>query len=66
MKLTAMTYNIFSGKNLYRDLNLEHAASVIRQVNVMLLKRQIGYRPGGSGQRNGPSDGLLSCLCQNH
>lgn len=33
MKLTAMTYNIFSGKNLYRDLNLEHAASVIRQVN---------------------------------
>ena len=32
MKLTAMTYNIFSGKNLYRDLNLEHAASVIRQV----------------------------------
>ncbi len=33
MKLTAMTYNIFSGKNLYRNLNLEHAASVIRQVN---------------------------------
>ncbi len=33
MKLTAMTYNIFSGKNLYRDLNLEHAASVIRQIN---------------------------------
>lgn len=32
MKLKAMTYNIFSGKNLYRDLNLEHAASVIRQV----------------------------------
>ena len=32
MKLNAMTYNIFSGKNLYRDLNLEHAASVIRKV----------------------------------
>ena len=32
MKLTAMTYNIFSGKNLHRDLNLEHSASVIRQV----------------------------------
>ena len=32
MKLTAMTYNIFSGRNLMRDLNLEHAASVIRQV----------------------------------
>lgn len=32
MKLTAMTYNIFSGRNLHRDLNLEHAASVIRQV----------------------------------
>lgn len=32
MKLTAMTYNIFSGRNLHRDLNLEHAASIIRQV----------------------------------
>lgn len=32
MKLTAMTYNIFSGRNLVRDLNLEHAASVIRKV----------------------------------
>lgn len=32
MKLKAMTYNIFSGRNLHRDLNLEHAASVIRQV----------------------------------
>ena len=32
MKLTAMTYNIFSGRNLVRDLNLEHAASVIRQI----------------------------------
>lgn len=32
MKLTAMTYNIFSGRNLMRDLNLEHAASVIRRV----------------------------------
>ena len=32
MKLTAMTYNIFSGRNLARDLNLKHAASVIRKV----------------------------------
>ena len=32
MKLTAMTYNIFSGRNLQRDLNLEHAATVIRKV----------------------------------
>ena len=32
MKLTAMTYNIFSGRNLARELNLEHAARVIRSV----------------------------------
>lgn len=32
MKLTVMTYNILSGHNLARDLNLEHAASVIREV----------------------------------
>ncbi len=32
MKLKAMTYNILSGHNLARDLNLEHAASVIRMV----------------------------------
>lgn len=32
MKLTAMTYNIFSGHNLAHDLNLEYAASVIRMV----------------------------------
>ena len=32
MMLTAMTYNIFSGRNLKRDLNLEHAALVIRSV----------------------------------
>ncbi len=32
MKLTAMTYNIFSGRNLRRDLNLAHAASVIRRM----------------------------------
>lgn len=32
MKIKAMTYNIFSGRNLARDLNLEHAASVIRRV----------------------------------
>ena len=32
MKLKAMTYNIFSGRNLARDLNLDHAASVIRSV----------------------------------
>ena len=31
MKLKVMTYNIFSGKNLARDLNLEYAASVIRE-----------------------------------
>ena len=32
MKLTVMTYNILSGRNLARDLNLEYAASVIREV----------------------------------
>lgn len=32
MKLRAMTYNIFSGRNLARDLDLHHAASVIRSV----------------------------------
>lgn len=32
MNLTAMTYNIQSGRNLARDLNIEHAASVIRDV----------------------------------
>jgi len=32
MKLTAMTYNIFSGRNLARELDLYHAAAVIRQV----------------------------------
>ena len=32
MKLKAMTYNIYSGRDLARDLNLEHAASVIRAV----------------------------------
>ena len=32
MKLTAMTYNIFSGKNLAKELNINFAASVIRQV----------------------------------
>ena len=32
MKLKAMTYNIRSGRNLAYDLNLEHAASVIRSV----------------------------------
>lgn len=32
MKLKVMTYNIFSGRNLARDLNIDHAASVIRSV----------------------------------
>ena len=32
MKLKAMTYNILSGHNLKRELNLEYAASVIRKV----------------------------------
>ncbi len=32
MKLKAMTYNIFSGHNLKRDLNLDYAASVIRRI----------------------------------
>lgn len=32
MNLTAMTYNIRSGRDLAGDLNLEHAASVIRAV----------------------------------
>ena len=32
MKLTAMTYNILSGRNLARDLNLEYSATVIREV----------------------------------
>lgn len=32
MKITAMTYNIFSGHDLKRDLDLAHAASVILKV----------------------------------
>ena len=32
MNLTAMTYNIQSGRDLARDLNIDHAASVIRDV----------------------------------
>lgn len=33
MNLTAMTYNIQSGRDLSRDLNIDHAASVIRAVH---------------------------------
>ena len=33
MNLTAMTYNIQSGRDLSRDLNIDHAVSVIRAVH---------------------------------
>lgn len=37
MKLKIMTYNILSGRNLKRDLNLEYAASVIREVQPVFV-----------------------------